>query len=932
MEERIRVLAVDADVAVLRQRARILEDRHGFDVDTAQSIQTAKERLNDSAQSIDCILYHAVTDRIDDALEFISWVADRFPSIPTVFSTDVSIDSMPDEAFECGATAFVPAGKTTAPHNRLASRIRSLVTAQLESASPEDSGFVWLGGDQPDTPTANDDKADAIQDEPTDDNQQIPPETIASIRKALKADGYSTRSNRLVAFLLLEVLHRVRGNSSDETHSASETHSLDELEAGYERVVERITTQSHQTDNADTAPAPIEPNRVLQIIDEEFPSVTGDAFSSLLGQLLDIQRGDGSRAREFASPIDDTPVDEEDEMDPLLALVQTSLGEMSADVLPDELSNEPEVAEEIGPEDTAPSIESPPTPEVAQSDGGLLGLVEAAFSDPRAIDGDDKPPTALLNDADDSVVSESQFDTPTSGDVPTEAGGSTSEEEETSNSVASLVSAALSETDGNTGVADSSAEHNTDREAIGESPIEARDTEALSEYPIGELDTEEIDVSALDEHDAKAARESAQEAHKSDAADESTHHEHDTEAIEESVIEETRAEEIEESDIAELEELTETEPNAILNDITAEVSDDRLKNLSRDELLALVKDLTDSETQTGADQTASERTPEDDTTVTTTAEETTGDTAVADDSPESTSDVSTAKDLSQPTDDSRQQPEDLGQPTDETRQQPEDLSQSTDKSRQSRDDLSQSTDDRAQATGTTQTRNTADESAAMSQPDKSASPDVDTQSTDPFDQFGSGQTEYDRPGDLELTPGDVVLVQCGSQDDRKQQACIDLLGVDDVADRNVLLVRYTEMNGPRLERIATHANRVTLVSVGYNQRVPQSVQQAVRTVNVTNPNDVTRLGIVITATLDNWSARDGETVVCFDPLNVLLRYKNVENVFRFLHILLGKLRSGNAISHFHVDPTAGDPQEINTLKPLFDSVLTIDSVGVSVEH
>jgi hypothetical protein len=84
--------------------------------------------------------------------------------------------------------------------------------------------------------------------------------------------------------------------------------------------------------------------------------------------------------------------------------------------------------------------------------------------------------------------------------------------------------------------------------------------------------------------------------------------------------------------------------------------------------------------------------------------------------------------------------------------------------------------------------------------------------------------------------------------------------------------------------------------------------------------------------MDDWASAPGETVVCYDPLDVLLRYKNVKSAFRFLHLFLGKLQSAGAISHFHVDPSAGDPQEINTLKPLFDAVLTIDSVGTHVER
>jgi hypothetical protein len=192
--------------------------------------------------------------------------------------------------------------------------------------------------------------------------------------------------------------------------------------------------------------------------------------------------------------------------------------------------------------------------------------------------------------------------------------------------------------------------------------------------------------------------------------------------------------------------------------------------------------------------------------------------------------------------------------------------------------------------------------------------------------------EYERPGDLELAPGTSVLVQCGSQDGRAEPACTDLLELEGEADRNVLLVRYRQMDEGRLEQIARKAARTKLLTIGYTQPLPQSVGDSVESVKINNPNDVTRLGIVVTGTMDEWESTPARSVVCYDPLDVLLRYKNVKSAFRFLHLFLGKLQSAGAVSHFHVDPSAGDPQEINTLKPLFDAVVTIDSVGTHVER
>lgn len=190
---------------------------------------------------------------------------------------------------------------------------------------------------------------------------------------------------------------------------------------------------------------------------------------------------------------------------------------------------------------------------------------------------------------------------------------------------------------------------------------------------------------------------------------------------------------------------------------------------------------------------------------------------------------------------------------------------------------------------------------------------------------------YERPSGLSLSPEMTTLVQCGSQDDRKQDARLDLLGLTEPGERNVLLIQYRSLPTDALETIATNANQVTIITIGYSQTVPESVSETVKRININNPNDVTRLGILATGVVKDWAGADAETAVSVDPLDVLFRYKSVEGTFRFLHIFLGKLSNSGSISHFFVNPSASDPRDINTLKPLFDHVLTIDDAGVALE-
>ncbi|TQQ82658.1 hypothetical protein EGH24_04205 [Halonotius terrestris] len=236
------------------------------------------------------------------------------------------------------------------------------------------------------------------------------------------------------------------------------------------------------------------------------------------------------------------------------------------------------------------------------------------------------------------------------------------------------------------------------------------------------------------------------------------------------------------------------------------------------------------------------------------------------------------------------------------------------------DDEDESTTDDDSAEATQEAAATTDDGQPATPSDEPAA-EVEWETSD----------EYQRPDGVELAAGTTMLVQCGSQDDRKHKARRDLLGLDETSDRNVLLIQYRSLDVERLEEIATNASRVKVITIGCSQSVPNAVSDTVEVVDINNPNDVTRLGILATKTLDDWSAFEGETAVSLDPLDVLFRYKTVEGTFRFLHIFLGKLSSGGAITHFFVNPSATDPKNINTLKPLFDYVMTIDDAGVDLE-
>ncbi|TKX71198.1 MULTISPECIES: hypothetical protein [Halorubrum] len=220
-------------------------------------------------------------------------------------------------------------------------------------------------------------------------------------------------------------------------------------------------------------------------------------------------------------------------------------------------------------------------------------------------------------------------------------------------------------------------------------------------------------------------------------------------------------------------------------------------------------------------------------------------------------------------------------------------------------------------TSTETVRSPSDETVSATSPPTGATGEID-----PSSLFDEGQ----------LGPGTNVLIQSESRSEQTQASCHQLLfeGDSDL-DPYVLLLRYQPIEGERLEDIASKGHRTHVISIGYAQSVPPAADELVEVTQINNPNDITRLGIVVSRVTQGWSTDDRDIRVCYDSLNILLNYRDVKNAFRFLHVFLSTFTKTDAVAHFHADPLEGDPQAINTLKPLFDEVVSIDSTGTYVE-
>lgn len=176
------------------------------------------------------------------------------------------------------------------------------------------------------------------------------------------------------------------------------------------------------------------------------------------------------------------------------------------------------------------------------------------------------------------------------------------------------------------------------------------------------------------------------------------------------------------------------------------------------------------------------------------------------------------------------------------------------------------------------------------------------------------------------------------------EACIDLLTVTDPPEEDVLSITVTQSVDDRLELwqsyvgdLPSQAGIISVDEVTRSATVStdtageQPLPTPISIETVTDPGDLTGLGIAISKYLSNWAGSPNRTVVCFHSLTTLLQYADLERVFRFLHLLTGRLKSADAVAHFHLDPGAHDAQTVNTLSQLFDVVVEHDDSDYTIK-
>ncbi len=182
--------------------------------------------------------------------------------------------------------------------------------------------------------------------------------------------------------------------------------------------------------------------------------------------------------------------------------------------------------------------------------------------------------------------------------------------------------------------------------------------------------------------------------------------------------------------------------------------------------------------------------------------------------------------------------------------------------------------------------------------------------------------------DTDIEPGSNLLIS-GPPMAGKQDVAFEILAHGTQAGEGAIIVTTTDSARETLREYSALANTGDDAPIGVVDCVSQ--QQGAETEDTdrirfaSSPVDMTGIGIQLSELLEEFYQHRGiqQNRVLLHSISTLLMYSDLQTVFRFLHVFTGRITSADALGVYVIDPTTHDEQEMNTLKQLFDGVLTV---------
>ena len=184
--------------------------------------------------------------------------------------------------------------------------------------------------------------------------------------------------------------------------------------------------------------------------------------------------------------------------------------------------------------------------------------------------------------------------------------------------------------------------------------------------------------------------------------------------------------------------------------------------------------------------------------------------------------------------------------------------------------------------------------------------------------------------DAEVDPGTNILLT-GPPLSGKRSIMMDILAAGTERDEGAIVVT-TKDGADRVlrdyeKRIAYEGEPVAVVDCVTRQQGGET-RESDRIKYASSPVDMTGIGIKLSEFLQAFGDRGIEqNRVMVHSLSTLLMYSDLQTVFRFLHVFTGRIQSVNGLGLFSIDSTAHEDQAMNTIKQLFDGIVTVPEDG-----
>lgn len=171
-----------------------------------------------------------------------------------------------------------------------------------------------------------------------------------------------------------------------------------------------------------------------------------------------------------------------------------------------------------------------------------------------------------------------------------------------------------------------------------------------------------------------------------------------------------------------------------------------------------------------------------------------------------------------------------------------------------------------------------------------------------------------------------LLVFADPLDGERETACNTVLSASSERQSPALLV-FAYNRRPRVvaEHVSEHVDGgpagLTILDLcdGDARATDEGYPGPTVTVEQLAAGNLTDIGIRVADAIDR--ADDHPLHVCLGSLTTLIQYVPLETAFKFLQVTISRLESAGGVVHGHLDPEALDDEAIETLRPLFDSVL-----------